>query len=117
MTAGHLTGLHPNHIADHGGPDAPSWAAGVLGPPRLGLLVTELDGDLTIYDPSRDEVHALNASAGDIWRLIDGEHELDDIVEHMAGAYSSPVDEVRPHVVRMVGFFVERDLVQVAGGT
>lgn len=117
MTAGPRTRLPPDHITEPDAPDTPSWAAGALGPPRPDLLVTELDGDLTIYDPSRDEVHALNASAGDIWRLIDGKHALDDIVEQIAGAYSSPAGEVRPHVVRTVAFFIERDLLQAAGGT
>jgi Coenzyme PQQ synthesis protein D (PqqD) len=117
VTAGPRTRVQPDRIAEPDVPDVPPWGAGAPGPPRPDLLVTELDGDLTIYDPSRDQAHALNGSAGDIWRLIDGEHELDDIVEQIAAAYSSSADEVRPHVVRTIDYFVDQELIRVAGGT
>ena len=96
--------------------EGPSWAIALLGPPVGGVLVAELDGDLTLYDPSRNEVHLLNATAGDIWRLMDGEHRLDDIVDLIAATYSAGNDEVRPHVERTVSLFVERGLVPVVDG-
>ena len=82
-----------------------------IGRPRSDVLITDLDGDLTLYDPRHDRVHVLNASAGDIWRLLDGVRDLDQVAEAIAVAYSTDVDEVRTHVVRMVAQFVELDLV------
>jgi len=37
--------------------------------------------------------------------------DLDQVAEAIAVAYSTDVDEVRTHVVRMVAQFVELDLV------
>ena len=86
-------------------------SAATIGPPRGDLLVTELDGELTVYDPHHNDVHLLNGTAGDIWRLLDGSNDLDRVTEVIAEAYSTPIDEVRPHVVRMVAQLVELDLV------
>ena len=85
-----------------------------IGAPRGDVLITDLDGDLTLYDPRDDQVHLLNVSAGDIWRLLDGERDVDQVAEAIALVYSASVDEVRPHVVRTVAQFVELDLVRVA---
>jgi hypothetical protein len=82
-----------------------------IGPPRDDVLVTDLDGDLTVYDPRRNEVHVLNATAGDIWRLLDGAHDLDGVTDAIAAAYSTSADEVGPHVERTVAQFVELDLL------
>ncbi len=73
--------------------------------------MTELDGDLTVYDPRRNEVHVLNATAGDIWRLLDGSIDLDRVIDEIARAYSASVGDVRPHVLRTVENFVDLDLV------
>jgi len=86
-------------------------SSATVGPPRDDVLVTELDGDLTVYDPRRNEVHVLNATAGDIWRLLDGSVDLDRVIEEIALAYATSAEEVRPHVVWTVARFVELDLV------
>jgi hypothetical protein len=79
------------------------------------VLVTDLDGEVTVYDPDDDLVYPLNSTASDIWRLMDGDHCLDEIVELIAAAYVVDSDEIRPHVRRTVATFVDRDLVSVAG--
>ena len=85
-----------------------------IGPPRDDVLVTELDGDLTVYDPRRNEVHVLNATAGDIWRLLDGSKDLEQVSGAIALAHVTSIEEVRPHVVRTVAQFVELDLIPAA---
>jgi PqqD family protein of HPr-rel-A system len=89
---------------DHTGPNR-------FGPRAAHVLVSELDGDLTLYDSQRNEVHVLNATAGDIWRLLDGEHDLDEIVADLAAAYDVAPDVVRPHVVATLSTFAERGLL------
>ena len=91
------------------------WETALLGPPVERVLVTELDGELVVYDGDRDVVHTLNSSASDIWRLMDGEHCLDEIVDLVAAAYASEPDDIRSHVVRTVETFVDRGLVSVDG--
>ena len=80
------------------------------------MLVTELDGDLTLYDPARNEVHTLNSTASDIWWLLDGEHSLDDIVALVAAAHGADPDSIRPHVASTVSTFVERGLLSAPAG-
>jgi len=50
------------------------------------VLTTELDGHLTLYDPDCNEVHSLNETAGAIWRLLDGGHDLDTVVDGLAAS-------------------------------
>ncbi|HWS45000.1 MAG TPA: PqqD family protein [Acidimicrobiia bacterium] len=78
--------------------------------------MTEIDGDVTLYDAERNEVHVLNVSAGDIWRLLDGEHDLDEIVALIAEAYSADPGDVRPHVAAALATFVDRGLLPAGGG-
>jgi len=80
------------------------------------VLVTEIDGDLALYDAERNEVHVLNVSAGDIWRLLDGERDLDEIVALIAEAYSADPDDVRTHVAGAIATFVDRGLLPAGGG-
>ena len=82
-----------------------------LGPPAERLLVTELDGHLTVYDPDRNEVHSLNESASDIWRLLDGDSDLDHIVSLLASSYACDADEIRPLVEQTVATFVAHGLI------
>ena len=90
--------------------------AAALGPPSPHVLVTEIDGDLALYDAERNEVHVLNVSAGDIWRLLDGERDLDEIVALIAEAYSAHPDDVRPDVAAAVATFVDRGLLPAGRG-
>lgn len=74
-----------------------------LGPPTAGIRELELDGDISLYDPRTQNAAVLNTTASDVWRLLDGEHSLDEIVELLAAAYGVQVDAIRPDVERTVG--------------
>ncbi len=82
----------------------------VLGPPDARLLVTEIDGTVTIYDPARSEVHLLNESATAVWRLLDGRRTVADVTAAVAALYGVDADEVAPHVERAVAELAARDL-------
>jgi hypothetical protein len=75
------------------------------------VLVTDLDGELTLYDPKRNEVHSLNSTASDIWRLLDGSHSFDDVVELFGIQHSMDQDAVRPYVAQTVSRLVELGLI------
>jgi hypothetical protein len=90
-------------------------ARDVIGPPERHILVTDLDGEMTLYDPKRNEVHSLNATASDIWRLLDGTHRFEEVVEQFAGAHNVDPDAVRPYVAETISCFVELRLL--AGGS
>jgi hypothetical protein len=59
---------------------------------------TEIDGRLSILNPHTDRVLMLNETASDIWRLADGEHDLDGLVRLLAEAYGVDGAAIRPEV-------------------
>jgi len=87
-----------------------------LGPPASHLIASELDGDISLYDPVRSNVHVLNSTASDVWRLLDGEHTLDEVIVLMARAYELDPSDIRVHVARTVDVFTERGLLRRAEG-
>ena len=94
----------------------PGRALERLGPPAPHLLASELDGDISLYDPVRSNVHVLNSTASDVWRLLDGEHTLDEIVELMARSYEVDPSDIRVHVARTLDAFTERGLLSRTQG-
>jgi Coenzyme PQQ synthesis protein D (PqqD) len=74
-----------------------------LGPARQGIRELELDGDISLYDPATHNAAVLNGTASDVWRLLDGEHSLEEIVELLARAYGVEPAEIRADVERTVG--------------
>jgi hypothetical protein len=85
-----------------------------LGPPAPHVVVSELDGDISLYDSVGRDVHVLNATASDVWRLLDGEHTLDQIVELMARSYGVDPCDIRVHVARTVDVFTDLGVLSCA---
>ena len=56
--------------------------------PASEIVVEDLDDDLCLYRPDIDEVLVLNHTAGDVWRLADGQLRVAEIVERLAGVYT-----------------------------
>ena len=51
------------------------------------ISAMEIDGLISLYSPPRRELLALNETASDMWRLCDGEHDLQGVVERLSSAY------------------------------
>lgn len=66
------------------------------------MRTLELDGDVSLFDTATQQALLLNATASDVWRLLDGQHTLDDIVRLLATAYGQADDDIRPDVERTV---------------
>jgi hypothetical protein len=86
----------------------------VVGPPPSHIIETEIDGDISLYDPSNERVIVLNGTASDVWRLADGEMTLDAIVEALARAYSTPRDAIMADVEKLVVDLTEQGLLPAA---
>ena len=82
-----------------------------VGPPRPNLLETEVDGDISIYDPGSERVVVLNKTASDVWRLADGQHTIDEIAELLARAYQVDVRSISDDVGQTVEGFVDAGLI------
>lgn len=76
------------------------------------VLETEMDQDISLYDPRDEKVTVLNVTAGDIWRLLDGETTLREIASLLARAYDADEEEVQGDVVRTVDELAAEDLVE-----
>ena len=82
-----------------------------VGPPFAHLLETEVDGDISLYDPSSERVTVLNGTASDIWRLADGEHTVAEITNLLANSYGMEPASIAPDVLAVVTQFIEAGLV------
>lgn len=71
----------------------------------------EMDGEISLYNPSTEQVTILNGTASDIWRLADGEHTVDEIIDLLAAAYHVAQDEIARDVQDTVARFFEEGLL------
>lgn len=63
---------------------------------RDGIIRKEVDGELLVYDLTRDKAHCLNESAAAIWKRCDGRTSTKEIAASLAKEVGGTVDE---HVV------------------
>lgn len=85
--------------------------AGGLKP---GAWVRELniDGAVTLFNTQTQTALVLNDTASDVWRLLDGDHEVDDIVAELAEVYDADVGVVRAGVEDAIAQFHEYLLLE-----
>ncbi len=81
--------------------------------PASTVIAEELDTDVCLYRTDTDEVLVLNQTAGDIWRLSDGDLSVAGIVATLARAYRQPEADLAEPVRTVVddlegrGYLVE----------
>jgi hypothetical protein len=51
---------------------------------REGIIRKEVDGELLVYDLTRDKAHCLNESAAAIWKRCDGRTSIKEIAASLA---------------------------------
>lgn len=69
-----------------------------IGPPQPGVRAVELGEDISLYNPRTHGAALLNSTASDVWRLLDGEHTLDQIVGLLSAAYDADPAVIRDGV-------------------
>lgn len=77
-------------------------ARDVVGPPAQGIIETEIDGDIALYDPAREVVAVLNGTASDIWRLADGTETVEEMAVTLARAYEVDATQVASEIEQTV---------------
>jgi hypothetical protein len=58
-----------------------------------GLIVSEIDGEIVVYDGDDSIACCLNPSAALVWRYCDGEHTIADLHKIVAAEYGEVADE------------------------
>ncbi|NED95107.1 PqqD family protein [Phytoactinopolyspora alkaliphila] len=75
----------------------------------------EIDGDVTLFHAETQEALVLNATASDVWRLLDGERSVDEIVKALAPAYAADAVVVRAGVESALAQLEEHRALEWAG--
>lgn len=77
--------------------------SGAYNPQRSSRIVSyEIDGEAVLFDPKRNRVHTLNATAAIVWQLCDGSRTVEQLAEDVAlifGVDSSNVMEDLPTIL------------------
>ncbi len=80
---------------------------------RKDLVLQEVGEEGLLYDREGAMVHILNRTALHAWRLCDGRHTVDEIVEALVSAFSgAEATRVRRDVEKMLAGLLERGLLE-----
>ena len=82
-----------------------------IGPSSPDTTELELDGRIHVYSPVTQQLVALNETASDVWRLCDGEHTADELVDLLSRSYQVAAEIIRADVVAALAQFVELGLL------
>jgi hypothetical protein len=78
---------------------------------RADLLSEDLGEETVIYDTIGQEVHALNLTAALIWKLCDGCHGLEEIVEEMTNTFDVQPETARKDIAKALEDFQKLGLL------
>ncbi|HEY3716345.1 MAG TPA: PqqD family protein [Jatrophihabitantaceae bacterium] len=85
--------------------------------PAPNVVVEDLDDDVCLYRADIDEVLVLNQTAGDVWRLADGQLTVAAIAHRLARFYGADAAELHADVRSLVddltarGYLVDQPAV------
>ena len=82
-----------------------------VGPPSQQVLETEIDGEISLYNPANERVTVLNGTASDVWLLCDGEHTASEIKQLLASSYQIVEAEISDDVERTITQLRESGLI------
>jgi hypothetical protein len=71
-----------------------------------------VDGELILYDPKLQKVHALNATAAFVWQACDGEHAATEIAAALVERYPKSREEIERDVPEIVERFLDEGLLE-----
>jgi len=79
---------------------------------RTDLDIVELDDELVLYDPARDEVHYLNATAALVFKLCDGSATVRELSTEIGEALGVPAKRVERQVRTLLKDLREAGLLE-----
>lgn len=82
-----------------------------VGPPVEQILETEIDGEISLYNPKNEQVTVLNGTASDVWLLCDGEHTAGEIKTLLASSYALEPEEIADDVDRTIAMLEDSGLL------
>jgi predicted deacylase len=89
--------------------------------PSDDVVAREIEGEIIIVPlvagigDADDELYTLNETGHAIWRRLDGEHTLDQIVAELAGEYDVEPDVIQADVLGFAAAMTERGILTARG--
>ncbi len=82
-------------------------------PRRADHLAERLvDGELVLYDPQRQRVHALNPTAAFVWRACNGQHDEKSIIAELSERYPESRQTIEADVTEVLELFRTEGLLK-----
>ena len=83
------------------------------GRPSSQLIESEIDGDISLYHPTSEQVVVLNGTASDVWRLCDGERTIEQVASLLAASYGlADPERIVADVEKTVSQFADSGLFE-----
>ena len=83
--------------------------------PAAGIKYYAVEEEGILYDPIRNHLHVLNATAHQIWKLCDGSRRLSDIISTLSSEYEIPEASLKPQVAGALRQFYQLYYLDVGG--
>ncbi|GAC1408439.1 MAG: hypothetical protein NVS2B17_18350 [Candidatus Velthaea sp.] len=80
-----------------------------------GIEMQSTGSEFLVHDTRNAKVHVLNATAGRIFTLCDGEHDVEEIVDSLVSEWGAERTTARADVGRALRDFAERALLAPPG--
>jgi len=77
-----------------------------------GLEISIAGDEMLVHDASNGKVHVLNATAGKVLELCDGNRTVSEIAVGVANAFMVDTDRVRPDIDAILSDFTNLGLLQ-----
>jgi hypothetical protein len=82
---------------------------------RAGVVESEFEGELTLYDPSNAANYYLSATAASVWRSCNGSRSTHDLARNLVGTYDITFPQALADVEQLVAAFAEAGLLGDTG--
>lgn len=83
-----------------------------MGPPLPDVTETAVDGTVSLYAPSTQQVLLLNETATSVWRLADGTRTVGQLVDELAAQYGVAAESIRDQVRGTVQDLADGGLIE-----
>ena len=88
--------------------------------PSDEIVAREIEGELIIvpltagFGDLEDELYTFNETGQAIWRLLDGQRDLNAVVAALAEEFNAPLQEIEQDVLGLVSTLVDRQMLAEA---
>lgn len=79
---------------------------------KADILLQQIGSDTLLYNPNKGNVHVLNITAVSVWKLCDGSHAIEDIVDSLKKDYHfSEEINITKDVTEIINKFLELEVI------